>query len=589
MPVTEQAPRRSRRVSRAAAAVLALALALVPAWGASAASPGRPAAPAALGVAGSPVSLAILVPLTVRPTSTGLIDSPTLAGYTAPLGVLTRQLDAVIGTPAVIGLDPMIVASIRVLGNAAPASAIAWLQRLQDADNEIFALSYADADTASLARIGALGLRDPLGFDFALDAGHFSKPVTASPTPTASATPSATPTPGDATTPPPLPTSVDEVLDWAYTLDDIAWPADDGVDSSDLEPLHDAGYTNVVVSSTNMSTANSGTVDLGALDGIVADAGITSLVREATYATGTGEQQDAIGRLNSALAGMEAVSPGRTVVATLDRHWPLGALNLGAIYADLETQPSVTTVGLTTILAGAHPDAQIVDEAGDDARDAKLRSLLDATNRESAFATAATTPGLVLEPRRLELLSLLAVTWLRGTDDWDSSVTTFQTESATLLDSVKIVRGSDLFVGAGQTNIPVTVSNALTVPVTVYVNVTSTGPVLQVRKGNVALTVEPGSSNKAAIPVQALSNGKVITTVTITSGTGVALGQPDYVDVDLQPGWESVGTTIIVILLVLIFGGGIVRTFLKRRTARRAAAADADPDAVPQPTEALGD
>ena len=576
MPVTPRRRVLGGGVAAAFSLVAAMTLALAPVLGSSAATRTPTVAPApraAANAAGTPVSLAILVPLTVRPTSSGLIDATTLAGYTAPFGVLTRQLDAVYDTPAVIGLDPMIIASIRVLGTAAPQSAIDWLNRLKGANNEIFALAYADADVSSLARVNSLALQAPIGFDFAIDPSHFGPAVTASPTPTASATPSPAPTPTptpDSSTPPPLPTSSAEVLDWTYTLPGIAWPADDTVIPSDLDPLKDAGYQDIVLSSKNVSASASGAVDLGALQGIVADSGVTSLVRDAVYATGDSAQQDSLSRLNSALTGLEAVSPGRTVVATLDRHWPLGSLNLDALFADLAIQTSVTTVGLSAVLAGAHPDAQIVQETDDATRLGQLRSVIDATTQEAAFATAATTPELILEPRRLQLLSLLAVTWLRGTDDWTTEVDTFLSDSATLRDSVKIVSGSDLFVGAGQTNIPVTVSNALRVPVTVYVNVASTSSVLQVQKQNVALTIEPGSSNKAAIPVQALSNGKVITTVTIVSVQRVPLGLPDYVNVDLQPGWESVGTTVIVILLVLVFGGGIARNIYKRRVARRA-------------------
>jgi hypothetical protein len=556
--------------SRGAVAALALALAIAPALGGAAAPTallGRSAT-----VAGAPVTLAILVPMTVPQTATGLIDSPTLAAYTAPLGLLTRQLDSVYDTPAVIGLDPMIVASIRVLGSTAPASSLAWLARLQGAHNEIFALAYADADLASLARVSSLKLAQPIGFDFAINAGHFGKAVTASPTPTTSASPTPTPSPGSSTTPPPLPTSAAEVLDWAYTLTNIAWPADDTVLSTDLGPLRDAGYQDVVLNSSNVTATVSGAVDLGKVQGIVADAGITSLVRATTSAVGDNAQQSALVRLNSALTGIAAVSPGRTVVATLDRQWPLGSFNLDALFADLAGQAGVTTVGLSTVIVGAHPSAKIVDETNDAARLAQLNSVVDTVGREAAFATAAVTPNLVLEPRRLKLLSLLAVSWLGGSSDWTTQVNSYLGDSLTLTSSVAIVKGSDLFVGAGQTNVPVTVSNALNVPVIVYVNVASTSSVLQVQKQNVALTIEPGSSNKAAIPVQALSNGKVITTVTITSVDRVPLGSPEYVKVDLQPGWESVGTTLIVILLVLVFGGGIVRTFLKRRTTRRKAA-----------------
>lgn len=568
-----------RAASLVAACLLSIVVATAPILGSAAVAALASVRLAGAVTSGSPVSLAVLVPLTVRPNASGLIDSPTLAADTAPLGVLTRQLDAIVDTPAVIGIDPMIIASIRVLGTAAPPSALAWLAQLEGASNEVFALAYADADPASLARVNALQLAQPLGFDFALDPGHFGKAVTPTPTASgsASAVPSASPSPSptpDSPTSPPLPTTAAEVLDWTYTLTNIAWPADDTVLSTDLDPLRTAGYQSVVLTSTNVSSSASGAVDLGKLTGVIADAGLTSLVRQAAYAGGGAAVQDALVRLNSGLAGMQAVSPGRTVVATLDRQWPVGSLNFDALFADLASQKSVTTVGLSAVLAGDKPDAKVVDEANDPTRLAQLHSVVDAVGREAAFLTAAVTPNPILQPRRLQLLSLLSVSWLRGTDDWSPKVSAFLTASTTLTSSVSIVRGSDLFVGAGRTNIPVTVSNALSVPVTVYVSVASTSSVLQVQKQNVALTIEPGSSNKAAIPVQALSNGKVVTTVTISSAQGVALGAPNYVNVDLQPGWESVGTTVIVILLVLVFGGGIGRNIYKRRVARREAERD---------------
>lgn len=595
--------------TRAAAAAAAIALALVPVLAVATAS--------SAAAVGTPISLTVLVPLTVRPTAAGLIDSATLANDTAPGGVLSRQLDAVLDTPAVIGLDPMIIASIRVLGDSAPDSAVAWLDRLRSATNETFALAYADADLASLASVNHLDLAAPIGFDFALNTSNFGPPITASPVPavspaasasaspsassTASPTASATPTNGPTSTPtstpaptptptsgsdaarPALPTSVDEVLGWAYTLKNIAWPSDDTVQQADLDPLAAAGYQDVVLSSTNVGATDSGLVHLGKLDGIVADAGISSLVREVSSAVGLDATPAALSRLNTGLAGIAAVTPGRTVVATLDRQWPLGALNLSSLFSDLAVQPEVNLAGLSDVLAGTAASGQLAAESSDAVRDAQLSSVIATVPPEASFATVAVTPNLVLEPRRLQLLSLLAVSWLRGNSDWSTEVSTYLSDSATLLSSVKIVRGSNLFVGAGSTNIPVTVSNALTVPVQVLVNVASTSSVLQVQKQNVVLAVEPESSNKAAIPVQALTNANnVVATVSITSSTGAAIGFPDYVNVDLQPGWESLGTTVIVVLLVLIFGGGIARNIYKRRAARKARAlAHADARAEP--------
>ena len=572
MPVTPL-----RRIALGAwAGLVTLALAAGPAFGASAAAPASVEGRAAATGSPAPVSLAVLVPLTVRPTATGLIDATTLAAYTAPLGVLTRQLDAVIGTPAVIGLDPMILASIKVLGTAAPASATSWLERLRTSGNEVFALAYADADLAALARADVLKLRDPVNFTFAIDPRNFGPSATASPSPNPSANPTEPPDiPG---TPPPLPTDAAEVLAWSYTLTSIAWPSDNTVVGGDLADLATGGYRDVVLSSGNVSATASAYVDLPGIHGIVADAGITSLVRDAVYSSSAAGPQEALDRVNTALSGMAAVSPGRSVVATLDRRWPLGALNLHALFADLAAQTSVTAVGLTSVLAGAHPAATIVDEPGDSARTAQVGSAVQAITAEARFATVATDPTAVTAPRRLSLLALLAVSWLRGTDDWAAQVTTFVADSRTLIGSVHIVASSDLVVGSGATNIPVTVSNALTVPILVYVNVESPSSVLQVRAQNVPLTVEPGSSNKAAIPVAALTNGQVDTAITLTSASGVPIGEPDFVSVDLHPGWESVGTAVAIALLVLIFGGGITRNIVKRRAARHAEPAQAARD-----------
>lgn len=565
-----------RRIALAAwAALAALTLAVGPALSAAAVDqPASHGEPAATSSSSTPVSLAVLVPLTVRPTATGLIDATTLAGYTAPLGVLTRQLDAVIGTPAVIGLDPMIIASIRVLGSSAPPSATNWLDRLATSGNEVFALAYADADLASLARADALKLRDPVNFNTAIDPRNFGPATTASPTPSPSGASTDPPVADNSGNPPPLPTSTAQVLAWTYTLTNIAWPADDTVVAGDLPDFTTAGFQNVVLSSSNASSTNSGYVDLGGIHGIVADAGITSLVRTAVYSSDPNGPRDALDRLNSALSGMSAVSPGRTVVAALDRRWPLGALNLNALFDDLAAQTAVSPVGLTTVMAGAHPTATVVDEPGDRTRTAGVDAAVRAVGAEASFATVAADPSTITAPRRQALLALLAVSWLRGTDDWATQLNTFLADSETLRNSVQIVEGSDLVVGSGATNIPVTVSNALKFPVTVYVTVDSPSSVLQVRAQNVPVTIEPGSSNKAAIPVAALTNGQVLTTITLTSVTGVSIGKPDYVSVDLHPGWESVGTTIVVGLLVLIFGGGIVRNILKRRTARRAKTAE---------------
>src|SRR5690554_6134865 len=140
---------------RLVSALLAVALAAV---GSLAAAGTASAADA------STTRLALVVPLTVPPEATGLIPPESLESYTSPTGILTRTLDAVEGQTVAIGIDPMIIASIRILGNTAPDSAISWLDRLKSVSNETFALSYADSDLAALSQAGATTVLAPTSF-----------------------------------------------------------------------------------------------------------------------------------------------------------------------------------------------------------------------------------------------------------------------------------------------------------------------------------------------------------------------------------------------------------------------------------------
>src|SRR5690606_9672835 len=154
-----------------AALVAGLAVSASPAT----ASPAHPLA------APSPVSVAVVVPLTVPPGTAGLLDAETLTDYTSEGGLLDRELDAVSGTFAAVALGPLIPASVGVLGSSAPAEAVAFLDRLRLLPNQLFLLGYADADPALAAEAGLPPA--PLGFSFAIDPADFGPAQTATPAP----------------------------------------------------------------------------------------------------------------------------------------------------------------------------------------------------------------------------------------------------------------------------------------------------------------------------------------------------------------------------------------------------------------------
>ena len=631
-PVVRVTPRAGRAVVAAMAAAAVLAGALAGAVGAAGAvgvprdagddrpatSPAEVASARELTPGTGPVSTAVIVPITV-PTSaqsTGLIDPDTLATDTGPTGVLTRQLNTVADTTAVLAIDPMIVASIRVLGSAAPASATAWLDALTALPNEKFPLAYADADPGVLARVpGGADLLTDIDLQFDVASANFGPARSPSPTATGrQGGPTPTPTPTATGGPIPLPTNADLLAaPGSWVADDIAWPADGTVASSDIGPLTAAGYHSLLLGSGNVSSVASARVDLGGISGLVSDDGLSGIAKDAVDATGDAALQAALGRLDAALTGMQAVTPGRSVIMTLPRGWSISALHVRELLLNVGVQPSAQTVGLSTLLAGPAVGARLVDGSVPADGAALAAQVVDTVGTESAFATiAGDRAAAITSPRHLELLSTMSVAWVES-DSWPGRLRAYLASSAALLAKVKVVPGSSVLVTATSTTIPVSVSNALEVPITVDVTVTpeSTSTVLRVTDQRVQLKVEPNATSRAFVPAQALAPATVTATITLHSSAQptVGIGDPESLEVNLRPSWEGIGTGIFAAVVVLLFGGGIVRQVLKRRRARRAGeaegataagatasagatpadpapAAETDPDATPDPAGA---
>lgn len=563
-------PLTTRRALRSvASAVLAAGLAAASALPAGAASTpdGETATsgstrPASAGVTPGtgPVSVAIIAPITVRATPSGLVASDDLASLTSPTGALTRQLDALAGTPATIAVDPMILASIRVLGSSAPPSAQQWLARLAALSNEVFLLAYGDADLTVAARTGTLGDLRPSGFGFALDAANFSPAATPAPTPTP--TPTA---PVDPDAAPPFP-STDDLLAWTTTLPAIAWPGPD-LGSGDLSALVDAGYTDVLVPSTTAGDPSSPLISLDGIRGIVIDDGITETLQEAVGAASPAVRTTTLDALEAQLAAESAARPGRGLVLTLDRAWPNAQPGLPDALARLAGTTSASLVTLGAILDTAPASGSLGDGTTRDDREASFTALAADAAAERAFASVLDDPAPLLDPRRLERIALYSLAWSDDETGWTDAVTAFRTRSSEIVTSVKLEKGSDLALLAAHTNVKIAVSNALPFPVNVRVAIDPQGPILRVLESQL-ITVEPESTATAVLPVEAVANGQVTVITSIASPTGVALDS-GTASVTVHAEWEGIGTLVVVAVLVLVFVAGVLRIIVTRRRARR--------------------
>jgi hypothetical protein len=516
-----------------------------------------PLAAAAPRAVGDGLVISVVVPITAPWGDGGILDAGTLATATSPTGVLERELDEVLATTATVALDPMIPASIRLLGSAAPETAVAWLDRLEAASNEVFLLAYADADLTALSRADSLDLAVPLDLEFALDPAAFSPAETGTPTP------GETPPADDE--PPPLPTT-DELLAWPDAIGTIAWPAEGSVSAVDLVGYDAAGYDATLLGSANLSAVSSSLVDVDGAPGLVADATASALLREAAAAIETTARQDAVRRLGLELDRLATADPGRSVVLTLDRTPTFAIPGLAESLGTIAAREPDRVTGLSAVLAGASGSATVVDAEPSPATEL-APTLTDALRAEQEFATILTDPMPLVAPRQLALLKLLTVQGLDA-DAWRADADSYLARSAEIRRSVTIVETGDVLVTSSNTSMPVRIANALDFAVTVRVDARPLRPLLRI-DSPVDVTVEPASSTVVNLGAQAITNGEVVVEVRISSpATGVQIGPTHRVEADLQAQWETVGI-ILGVVVALVFAAGIIRNVVLRRRAGR--------------------
>ncbi len=511
------------------------------------------AAPSAAGSA----SVLVIVPITVPPVSAGLLDAETLTSYTGVTGLLTQELNAVINKPVTLAVDPMIVASIRVLGDDVPPTASAWLARLEASTNERFALQWADANVTAPMQVGNARVLAPTSLDFALDPSAFS---TETATPTDSPEPSTTATPGAGGGAPPLPTTA-SLQEVSRAVGGVVWPRASSVSAKNLKTAAASGFGVAILSPDNVSTATSNAVvRIGDTSVIVTNPTVSASFEQAVR-TGTGVP---------AIRAVIAANAGSTTVIALDREIQWTQASFGRSIGALFAGSSIRQATLSQLAANASVSAKVVDHENEASYLGSVATAMERERLDRGFATITENPAVIAGQRRVELLAALSNGWLDGTDQSRNALQAFDDASTTLRSSVKVVKSSSILLLADRSTIPVVVENSLDQAVTVYVSVRPTTPLLSVENSRVELTIGPNSQRKALVPVQSLSNGEVDLRVGVLRADGGLVGAAKTVRITVQAGWETPVTYVMAGIVVVILVLGFYRTISKRRAARAA-------------------
>lgn len=521
------------------------------------------------------------VPLTAPGFDGDFIPAEDLAVLTAPGGLLVRTLDAVAGRSIAIGVDPRIIASIRILGTTAPESATAFLDRLALVPNDTFALAWADADPLATAHArgvplppveGAGGAIDPsvLGDGDGDGAGEGAgaggegdpAPSAAPDEPETSASPSPSASPD-------APPTLADLSAWPHDIDDIAWPREGTATASALGVLAASGVGTAIVGSGNLDGGRGLVASVGDLRVLRSDDALSRAARDAVSATTEQEWQGAVARASALIAASSAADAAVVPFFTLSRERLGNSLRLLDLLAAIEALPWARGGGLAAASAASGPEVGVVDAVIPEERLVNVARMLDAEAADRAFAEVAVDPSLITDERRLELLAALSLGW---GEEAGEAANRFVEASQELRSAVQIVEGSTITLLSDRTSLPVTVQNALDVAIRVFVRVDSATGRLLVEDRSVETIVEPQSQTRALVPVQSLTNGEVPITVSLLDAAGQQVGQPTSVLLNLQAGWETAAIVVMAVLVGGLLAFGLSRDIRRRRARRRGVA-----------------
>lgn len=498
-------------------------------------------------------TVGVFVPITATPANGALLTDDELSVLTAEDGALSGQLDAVMGTSAILGVDPAIPTAIRMLGTGAPQSAIDWLESLERLPNDTFPLQFADADPATQAHAGQTALLGPPDLTPLLQGDDF---------PSVTPEPTSTPQPTEAADAEPALPDNTALARLFGEETGILWPRADVV-AADLDAFDDylGGEVITILPSTAVNGAWAAHSGVGARDLLVTDAAASARLSAAAELS----DDAAIDRELAAAAGhlffatQKQKSP--TVLIGLDRsetRSPVGLRELLSTFAS----PTVSLPGLratppTSVTLAGEPNA---------ARATALTAMLADEKRVTSFSSILDEPALLLAPGRIRILRTIAV----GVDDDDfaAGVAAQAERVQTTLGSVSIQRPKPVQLFTSAAPLPVWVRNELPWTVNVSLHSSPSDPRLDIQPVT-EVEALASSSTRVDVPIEArVASGDVRVNFRLYSPTGVPIGQPATADVTLRADWEGIGLGILGTLIILLFVFGLVRTVLRKRRAK---------------------
>lgn len=524
--------------------------------------------------------LGVIVPITAPATVSGVLGKDELSQLTAADGALTAQLDAVDGTTAILAVDPAVPAAIRVLGTAAPTSALAWLDHLETLPNSRFALQFGDADVAVQLQAGLAAPLAPTSLSAFMKPADF---LTRIGTTDATATPAPTPTPTDAPDGPVYPdlTALTDI--GGSPRPAVFWPAPGSAGGDVVTALGALGTEGqsalTILPSTGIGSGAGGATvaaraTSAAAEVLVTDAALSTLLSSAAADSNALSRAATLSAATAQLALASADAAGRPLAVALDRDDARPRTALRAAITAATLGPGVVGTGIDELAALGSEPVEVPGVEPDAARVADTTALLGDESALGSFATILDDPQLLTGPERAEMLQLLGVAWRGDATAAQEAVASHRAATVDTLDAVGIVSSNVILASYGSDFRPY-VRNDLPYPVNLVLESEPNDSRLDVEKSTVVRALA-SSNTRVYVPISArIANATATVSMQLYSPTGIAIGAVESATVEVHAEWETIGIVVLSSLLALFILGGVIRTVRRRR--RRTAVETSSP------------
>lgn len=353
---------------------------------------------------------------------------------------------------------------------------------------------------------------------------------------------------------------------WSTTR--LAWPEAGTTTNADLATLGEWRPGQFLLPSTQFDAppACAPQVDVGGTTALVDDAALGADLATAITAPGSIVSNTALAEATAHLAArsLTAERDSCPLVVTLPRDLVAAEADPGPIldgladlawlrFAEPPAPDAATGLPSATLIDGA-PHAGAAD----------LAALLPTEAAGVGIADLYDDPTATAEQLRAELVRLASASWFGGDANWDAARADYTTFATGVLDRVGVVAGSDVQLIGHASSIPVFIRNDTDRRVTIHVALRATTGHLDFPQA-AAVSIEPHSTARAEVPVQAIANGLVHVNVALATPKGTPIGAPAAFNVNVNSDLETVLVSILLGAVGLLFIGGLIRTIQRRR------------------------